>query len=110
MQGNVPISLKNPAHNPLWCLGVAILLTHQNDDPEKREVAMKTAQGLIMGALGCFAIGISAGQAAAEAPTQAYIVGQLMPKILVANRGLPVGGVAEQQPTPPNRSAIAPRR
>jgi OOP family OmpA-OmpF porin len=101
VQGNVPISLKNPAHNPLWCLGAAILLTHQNDDPEKREVAMKTAQGLIMGALGCFAIGISAGQAAAEAPTQAYIAGQLMPKILVANRGLPVGGVAAQQPTPP---------
>jgi hypothetical protein len=62
---------------------------------------MKTGQGLIIGALGCFAIGISAGQAAAEAPTQAYIAGQLMPKILVANRGLPVGGVAAEQPTPP---------
>jgi hypothetical protein len=63
---------------------------------------MKTGQGLIIGALGCFAIGISAGQAAAEAPTQAYIAGQPLPKSLVTSRGLPLDGVAAQQSTPPS--------
>jgi OmpA-OmpF porin, OOP family len=65
---------------------------------------MKTRQRLMLGALGCLAVGISvAGPAGAEAPSQAYIAGQLMPKALSTTRGLPIEGAAarSEQPTMP---------
>jgi outer membrane protein OmpA-like peptidoglycan-associated protein len=56
---------------------------------------MKIGQGYLLGALGCLAIAaISSDAAAAEAPSQAYIAGQLMPRALLKTRGLPTSEVA----------------
>ena len=55
---------------------------------------MRMERGLLLGALGCLAVGISGGEAVAETPSQADIAGQLMPQAQLKTRGLPTLWVA----------------
>src|SRR3984893_4396600 len=69
------------------------------------EDAMRMGRGLLLGALGCLAIGISGVEAVAETPSQADIAGLLMPQAQLKTRGLPTLGVATR---PEPHAAVTP--
>src|SRR5262249_29234664 len=66
-----------------------------------------TRHRLMVGALGCLALASGTGPALADAAGQAYIAGQLMPKMLQTTRGLPIAGATRSEET--SAAVSAPR-